>query len=275
MHNMVTIYHNPKCGTSRNTLALIRHFGIDPDVIEYLTNPPKRGELKALIKEAGLSPRDVVRKKEKVYAELDLGKADDDALLDAMVAHPILINRPIVASEKGVALCRPSDVVLDLLPRMTGTDDFKEEGAHFLRDEPVSGRDLALIAALKTADLAVDDLDEPNRKFFSYRSLAGTLLGFGGYELYGKDVFLRSIVVLPEGRGKKIGRNIVPLLNYRALRQDARTAWLLTSTAPDFFEKIGFKRRSRDDAPASILGTQQAKTLCPASAVLMSRSIGF
>lgn len=275
MHKMITIYHNPKCGTSRNTLALIRHFGIDPQVIEYLNAPPTRDELNVLIKEAGLSPRDVVRKKEAPYRELGLDKADDAALLDAMVAHPILINRPIVVTDKGVMLCRPSDIVLDLLPRMTGTDDFKEEGAHFLRDEPISARDPALIAALKTADLAVDDLQEPNRNFFSYRSLAGTLLGFGGYELYDKDVFLRSIVVLPEGRGKKTGRNIVPLLDYRALRQGARTAWLLTSTAADFFEKIGFKRRSRDEAPASILGTRQAKALCPASAVLMSRSIGF
>jgi arsenate reductase len=244
-------------------------------VIEYLNAPPSRDELKALIKDAGLTPRDVVRKKGTPYAELGLDKADDDALLDAMVSHPILINRPIVASDKGVALCRPSDIVLDLLPRMTGTDDFKEEGAHFLRDEPVTGRDPALIAALKAADLPVDDLEESNRHFFSYRSLAGTLLGFGGYEIYGKDAFLRSIVVLPAGRGKKIGRNLVPLLTYRAFRQGARAAWLLTTTAPDFFEKIGFKRRSRDDAPASILETRQAKTLCPASAVLMSRSIGF
>lgn len=273
MHKMVTIYHNPKCGTSRNTLALIRHFGIDPDVIEYLNAPPSRGELKALIAEAKLSPRDVVRKKGTPYAELGLDKADDDALLDAMVAHPVLINRPIVVSDTGVALCRPSDVVLDLLPRMTGTDDFKEEGAHFLRDEPVASRDPALIAALKAADLPVDDLDEPNRSFFSYRSLAGTLLGFGGYELYDDVAFLRSIVVLPEGREKKTGRNLVPLLTYRATREGARSAWLLTTSAPDFFEKIGFKRRTREEAPAVVLATRQAKSLCPASAVVMSRSL--
>ncbi len=271
----VTIYHNPKCGTSRNTLALIRHFGIDPRVIEYLDQPPSREELRSLIADAKLSPRDVVRKKGTPYAELGLDKADDKALLDAMAAHPILINRPIVATDLGVALCRPSDVVLDLLPRMTGTDAFKEEGAHFLRDEQIAASDPALIAALKAADLALDDLDEPNRTFFSYRSLAGTLLGFGGYELYGKDAFIRSVVVLPDGRGKRTGGNLVPLLNYRAFQNGARTAWLLTTTAPGFFEKTGFKRRSREEAPASILTTRQARSLCPSSAVLMSRSIGF
>jgi arsenate reductase (glutaredoxin) len=275
MHKMVTIYHNPKCGTSRNTLALIRHFGIDPKVIEYLETPPSRGELLSLIEKVELSPRDVVRRKGTPYSELGLDRAGDDALLDAMAAHPILINRPIVTSDKGAALCRPSDIVLDLLPRMTGTDAFKEEGAHFLRDEPVSGRDRALIAALKDADLPTDDLDEPDRTFFSYRSLSGALLGFGGFELHGEDAFLRSIVVMPEGRGKKTGRNLVPLLNYRAFRKEARTAWLLTTTAPDFFKKIGFKRRPREGAPPSILNTRQASSLCPASAVLMSRSIGL
>ena len=125
----VTIYHNPQCGTSRNTLALIRHFGIDPVVIEYLTAPPSRGELSDLIAKAGLRPHDVVRKKGTPYAELGLATADDAALLDAMILHPILINRPIVTSDPGVALCRPSDVVLDVLPFQPGTDAFKEEGA--------------------------------------------------------------------------------------------------------------------------------------------------
>ncbi len=271
----VTVFHNPKCGTSRNTLALIRHFGIDARVIEYLNAPPARAELEALLREAKLTPHDVVRRKEAPYKDLGLDKADSAALLDAMMAHPILINRPIVATDHGVVLARPSDVVLDVLPRMPATDAFKEEGAHFLRDEPVTGRDPALIAALKAADLPVDDLDEPNRNFFSYRSLAGTLLGFGGYELYGDVAFLRSIVVLPEGRSKRTGRNLVPLLTYRAARQGARAAWLLTTTAPDFFEKIGFKRRTREEAPAAVLATRQAQSLCPASAVVMSRSLGF
>lgn len=271
----VTIYHNPQCGTSRNTLALIRHFGFDPRVIEYVNNPPTREELVAILAKAGLSPRDVVRKKGTPYAELGLDTASDDALLDAMMVHPILINRPLVVTDNAAALCRPSDVVLDLLPSMTANDAFKEEGVSFLRDVQISAINPGLIAALKDANLAVDDLGEPNRTFFVYRSLAGAVLGYGGFELYGPDVFLRSVVVTLEGRGKGIGRNLVPLLLYRAYRQGARTAWLLTTTAADFFEKIKFKRRSREEAPAAILDTRQAKSLCPASAVLLSKTISF
>ncbi len=270
-----TIYHNPKCGTSRNTLALIRHFGIDPTVVEYLTDPPSRANLADLIARAGLRVRDVVRKKGTPYAELGLETADDGALLEAMVAHPILINRPIVVSEAGVALCRPSDVVLDVLLPQPGNDAFKEDGVPFLRDRPVAGNDPALIAALKHADLPVDDLTEPGRQFFVYRTLAGAVVGYGGFERYGTEALLRSVVVMPAARNQKIGRNLVPLLAYRAFRDGARTAWLLTLNAGKFFETIGYTRRDRSEAPATILATRQAKGLCPASAVLMSKKLGF
>ena len=272
---MITIYHNPDCGTSRNALALLRRTGSALTVIEYLKTPPSREVLKGLIHRAGLTARDVVRKKGTSYAELGLDGKSDDALLDAMAAHPILINRPIVVSEKGVALCRPSDVVLDLLPRLPTSDLLKEEGAPFLYDEKMPGSNPALVAALKAEDLPVDDLAEPNRTFFVYRTLGGVVVGFGGYELYGADVFLRSIVVPPEGRSKRIGRNLIPLLLYRARREGACNAWLLTMHAGGFFEKTGFKHRTRDEAPALILATRQAKSLCPASAALMSKTIGF
>jgi arsenate reductase (glutaredoxin) len=271
----VTIYHNPQCGTSRNTLALIRHFGIAPRVIEYVTNPPTREELAAILAKARLTPRDVVRKKGTPYADLGLEAASDDALLDAMIVHSILINRPLVVADDAAALCRPSDVVLDLLPAITANDAFKEEGVHFLRDMPVAYDNPGLIAALKDEALPTDDLAEPNRTFFVYRSLAGAVLGYGGFERYGPDVFLRSVVVAPDGRGKGIGRNLVPLLLYRAYRQGARTAWLLTTTAADFFEKIKFKRRAREEAPAAILQTRQARSLCPTTAVLLSKTISF
>jgi arsenate reductase len=271
----VTIYHNPDCGTSRNTLALLRHFGALPRVVEYLKTPPTRAELAAILAKAGLTAGDVVRKKGTPYADLGLETASDDTLLDAMVAHPVLINRPLVITDDAAALCRPSDVVLDLLPVMHGVDAYKEEGVSFLRDTPVAAGDPGLIAALKGESLPVDDLGEPNRTFYVYRSLAGAVLGYGGFELYGPDVFLRSVVVMPEGRGKGIGRNLVPLLLYRASRLGARTAWLLTTTAADFFEKIKFKRRPRTEAPAAILETRQAKSLCPSSAVLLSKSISF
>jgi arsenate reductase len=113
----VTIYHNPRCGTSRTTLAAIRDAGIEPEVIEYLQHPPGRTRLVALMKAAGLAPRDLVRSKEKLFAELglDLESSSDQALLDAMVEHPILMNRPIVVTARGVRLCRPADRLNEIL----------------------------------------------------------------------------------------------------------------------------------------------------------------
>ena len=114
----IVIYHNPVCGTSRNTLGLIRNAGIEPHVVEYLKTPPSRALLVELIDRAGITPRELLREKGTPYAELGLGDTSlsDDALVDAMVTHPILINRPIVVSPLGVKLCRPSEAVLDLLP---------------------------------------------------------------------------------------------------------------------------------------------------------------
>ncbi|MFG1279189.1 arsenate reductase (glutaredoxin) [Xanthobacter autotrophicus] len=125
----VMIYHNPACGTSRNTLAMIRNAGIEPHVIEYLKTPPSRALLAELIARAGLTVRGALREKGTPYAELGLADPalDDDALLDAMMAHPILINRPLVVSPKGVRLCRPSELVLDLLPPQKGAFT-KEDG---------------------------------------------------------------------------------------------------------------------------------------------------
>lgn len=113
----ITIYHNPACGTSRNTLAMIRQSGVEPVVVEYLKTPPSRAELVELISAMGVPVRAVMRKNVEPYAALGLDDTalGDDALIDAMMAHPILINRPIVITEKGVKLCRPSEVVLELL----------------------------------------------------------------------------------------------------------------------------------------------------------------
>lgn len=117
MQLTVTIYHNPACGTSRNTLAMIRQSGEEPKVIEYLKEPPSRETLKKLIDAMGMTPRQLLREKGTPYADLGLDdpSLSDDALLDAIIAHPILINRPIVVTDKGVALCRPSEKVLSLL----------------------------------------------------------------------------------------------------------------------------------------------------------------
>lgn len=117
----VTIYHNPDCGTSRNTLALIRHAGIEPVVIEYLKTPPSREHLTQLIDEAMFTPREALREKGTPFAELGLDEAGitDDVIIDAMLQHPILINRPFVVTPRGTRLCRPSEVVLDILPPIT------------------------------------------------------------------------------------------------------------------------------------------------------------
>jgi arsenate reductase len=125
----VTIYHNPACGTSRNTLAMIRQSGEEPEVIEYLKAPPNRARLVELIKAMGVPVRALLREKGTPYAELGLAdpKWSDDDLIDFMLAHPILINRPIVVTDKGVRLCRPSELVLDLLDKPVASF-VKEDG---------------------------------------------------------------------------------------------------------------------------------------------------
>jgi arsenate reductase (glutaredoxin) len=130
----VTIYHNPSCGTSRNTLAMIRRSGEEPDVIEYLKNPPSRARLIELIKAMAIPVRALLREKGTPYAELGLAdpKWSDDELIDFMLAHPILINRPIVVTPKGTKLCRPSEAVLDLLDN-PATSFVKEDGETVMR----------------------------------------------------------------------------------------------------------------------------------------------
>ncbi|WP_296222669.1 arsenate reductase (glutaredoxin) [uncultured Sphingomonas sp.] len=129
----VIIYHNPDCGTSRNTLGLIRNAGVEPHIIEYLKTPPSRALLAHLIERAGLTARSILREKGTPYADLGLGDPElsDDALLDAMMAHPILINRPLVVTPQGVKLCRPSEAVLDLLPPQRG-EFVKEDGERII-----------------------------------------------------------------------------------------------------------------------------------------------
>lgn len=126
----VTIYHNPNCGTSRNTLAMIRNAGIEPQVIEYLNNPPTREVLKDMIAKAELTVREAIREKETPYAELGLDNPalSDDELLDAMMANPILINRPFVVTPIGVRLCRPSEVVMEILSQPQQGPFTKEDG---------------------------------------------------------------------------------------------------------------------------------------------------
>ena len=138
----IVIYHNPGCGTSRNTLGLIRNAGVEPHVVEYLKTPPSRALLVELIDRAGITPRDLLREKGTPYTELGLGDTSlsDDVLVNAMMAHPILINRPLVVSPLGVKLCRPSEAVLDLLPTGQLAAFAKEDGEQVV---DVSGQRVA------------------------------------------------------------------------------------------------------------------------------------
>lgn len=218
----------------------------------------------------------MIREKGTPFADLALDNPalTDDELLDAMMAYPILINRPIVVTSKGVKLCRPSETVLDLLPFVTMADLDKEEGSSFLTDMPVEANQ-DLTDALQAAGLPTDDLNDPGRFFFRYSTLSRSTVGFGGIELHGPDALLRSMVVLPETRGRGIGRNITLLLMRRASELGARTAYVLTTTAAPFFEAQGFTSINRERAPAAILSTRQVASLCPASATLLARRLTF
>jgi arsenate reductase len=132
----VIIYHNPACGTSRNTLGLIRNAGIEPHIVEYLKTPPSRTMLKTLIARMGICARDVIREKGTPYADLGLANPQltDEDLIDAMLAHPVLINRPIVVTPLGVKLCRPSEAVLDILPAQQAPFS-KEDGQPVIDEE--------------------------------------------------------------------------------------------------------------------------------------------
>ncbi|TNL52565.1 arsenate reductase (glutaredoxin) [Acinetobacter bereziniae] len=130
MSSQIKIYHNPDCGTSRNTLALIRNAGIEPEIIEYLNHPPSKQQLIQLIQRSGLSIKDVLRKNVEVYTVLNLERQqyNDDQLIELMLQHPILINRPFVVTELGVRLCRPSELVLDILSAPQLHSFSKEDG---------------------------------------------------------------------------------------------------------------------------------------------------
>ncbi len=134
---MITIYHNPACGTSRNTLAMIRNSGTEPEIIEYLKTPPSRAALADLIRQMNVPVRAVLREKGALYDELGLANPDlgDEQLLDAMMTHPVLINRPIVVTPLGVRLCRPSEAVLDILPAPQRGAFAKEDGEKIVDEQ--------------------------------------------------------------------------------------------------------------------------------------------
>jgi arsenate reductase (glutaredoxin) len=271
----ITIYHNPSCGTSRNVLAMIRAAGDEPNVIEYLSAPPDRSTLTNLISQMQMSARDLLRLKGTPFADSGLATAglDDAQLIDRMVADPILINRPIVVSSKGARLCRPSDLVVPLLENLPRVDILKSDGSPVLRETPLAHDVAELASALEAEGLPTDDLIDAGRRFFSYDTLSDARVGFGGFEIFGREALIRSVVTLPHTRGHGVGGSLLGLLLRRAFDYGARRAWILTTNAAPYFERKGFKLVDRSQAPQEILFTRQFSALCPASASLLLRSI--
>lgn len=270
------IYHNPACGTSRNALAFLEKAKVDLTVVPYLDEPPTKERLREISTLSGLTVREMVRKKGTPFAELGLDRpsVDDEALLDAMVENPILINRPLVVTPTRAKLCRPSETVLDLLADWPREDFVKDDGTPFLESVRIPGDADDLRDALANASLPAGDLEEPGRTFFRFQLLGGLVVGYGGYEIHGPDALLRS-VCRTERLAKGFGPNLVQLLMSRAFDDGARRAFVLTEGAADFFRRIGFNDTDRAGAPEAIRSTRQALELCPASAALLSRQIAL
>jgi arsenate reductase len=265
----VTIYHNPDCGTSRNTLAMIRNAGIEPDIIEYLKTPPSRDTLVDLVNRMGVPLRTVLRRKGAPFDDLGLGDRSlpDAALLDAVARYPILLNRPIVVTPQGVRLCRPSEVVLDLIDRPQRTRFIKEDGQPVVIAHPVDAAGQAsMAAALNEAGLLPTDPDGPDQFLYRFTDTLGETVGFGGLEGSGPDLLLRSLVILPEFRGRGFGGAAATTLERIAGGIGPARLHLLTIGAGPFFERLGYHAAARAEAPPAIAQTGEFAGLCPATA---------
>ncbi len=272
----VTIYHNPDCGTSRNTLAMIRNAGIEPVVIEYLKTPPSSHELLELVRRMGVPLRSVMRRKGTPFDELGLGDpaVDDAALLAAIDHHPILINRPIVVTRRGAALCRPSEVILDLLDAPQRTDFIKEDGDRVVIADRLSLADLGeLEAALMDAGLPAGDIASLTGSFYRFAKPLGQTVGYGGLQATGEDALLRSLVVLPAFRGQGFGKAVVLTLERIAATASHTTLHVLTISAEGLFTKLGYRAGPRESAPSAIAATSAFRDLCPASAIYLTKSV--
>jgi arsenate reductase len=272
----VTIYHNPSCGTSRNTLAMIRNAGIEPNIIEYLKTPPSRHELLSLVARMGAPLRDALRRKGTPFDELGLDNPALTAadLLDAVERHPILINRPIVVTPLGVKLCRPSELVLDLLDAPQRSDFVKEDGEPVVTASPLGATDMEELAALLSeAGLPTADLASPGRQFYRFATALGAVVAVGGLEGRGADRLVRSVAVKPAARGKGFGKAVAITLERLAGDDGAKRLHLLTTTASPFFERLGYVAANRATAPAEISASAEFAGLCPAAANYMTKAV--
>ncbi|MFC4277958.1 arsenate reductase (glutaredoxin) [Achromobacter aloeverae] len=260
----ITIYHNPDCGTSRNVLAALQALRLNPMVIEYLKAPPDAGTLKSLITAASMSVRDAIRVKGTPYKELGLDGAEwsDDALIEQTVRHPILINRPLVVTGKGVRLCRPSDVVLDLVDTPHGIRLEKEEGVPFLGDTLISSEAVAAGQATPV-------------QFYAYRATDGAVLAHASVALQGTHALVHTLTVDAAHRGQGLGHNVLALLLRRAFEQGARRAWVSSDTAGAFFGKSGFKTIDRGQAPSAVLAAGPPMDTNASTPTLYTRQISL
>jgi arsenate reductase len=271
-----TIYHNPACGTSRNTLAMIRNAGIEPIVVEYLKTPPSRDELLSLVTRMGVPLRAALRRKGTPFDDLKLGDPalPDSALLDAIERNPILINRPIVVTARGVKLCRPSEVVLDLLDAPQASAFVKEDGEPVVRASPFEAHDMTELTALLTASaLPTADLTLRGRQFYRFTDTLGEMVAVGGSEGRGPDRLVRSLAVLPPARGKGFGKAVAATLEHLAGNDGAKRLHLLTTTAAPFFERLGYVAADRSTAPPEISRSAEFVGLCPASAHYLIKDV--
>jgi arsenate reductase (glutaredoxin) len=238
----VEIYHNPSCTMSRNALRLIRETGVEPRIIEYLETPPSRAELLQRLHVARVPVREILRSKESQFA--DLGLADkslpETAMLDALDAHPILMQRPIVVTPLGVNVCRPPELVLALLQNAPPPDTKREDGSDFLIDEKVE-LSPRLVSALTAEGMPSAALD--GSTIYRMRSLAGTEIGYAGIRIEGRAALLTAFTVVPAERNKRSGRNMMHLLLRRAYDLGAREISVTTDKAAGFFRSLGFEAR--------------------------------
>jgi arsenate reductase len=239
----VEIYHNPSCSMSRNALRLIRETGVEPRIIEYLETPPDRAELMQLLEAARISVPEILRSKESHFADLGLGDnpLPDSALLDALDAHPILMQRPIVVTALGVNVCRPPELVLALLQNAPRPGTKREDGSDFLIDEeiPFSAE---LIAELTSADASASELTEACTTL-RVRTLDGAEIGHAGFQIRGKAAELIAFTVLPAARRAHAGTNMMRLVLRRAYDLGAREMTVTTDRAVEFLAAVGFKPR--------------------------------
>ncbi|MBS7540018.1 arsenic resistance N-acetyltransferase ArsN2 [Ancylobacter lacus] len=285
------VYHAADDAESRAALALIRHAGLEPHVIAPARSPPAPVLLDELARRARRPLATLLRAAETRGAGEGLatkGLATKGLATEGLATEGLAtagrpagaapaeepgagLRTPLVVSPLGVKLCRPAERVLDLLPVVPATDLDREDGAPFLREEQVAATEPRLAKALREAGLPTQDLRASPGRFFAFRTLGGRLVGYGGYEAFGPEALLRSVLVRPEFRGRGAGRAMVRLLTGRAGEDGAERAWLLTQDAAGFFERLGFAPVAREAAPAAIRQTPQAASLCPASARLLGR----